>query len=138
MLHLILLSLELFKHIELNPSFLQVILPTLQQINDAVSHSGCLICLTRLTDLFKKCIRSVDSTAQHIITLSQCYYFKNQYVFTAIENWFLREGTSMLLLDESLASTDSVKSLVDAANDTLIRKLLIMSLLLATSHIPGK
>ena len=130
LLQLLLLTIEIFKHSNIETSILHSFLSPLilGDISEAVQSSFSLICYTKLCDLFRKYLLLVNEgggSSLIILDLFMNYFVSSQRVF--IDEWFIHHY--------EMSSTSSIEcSIVDM----YCRKSLLLSLELATQNVTGK
>ena len=141
LLQFLLLSLELLRHSDKNSIVLPVLVPTLGHIADVIHDcsSCCLLSLTRMCDLFRKCIKyPLPQTTLYCLTRKEFLHA----ISSSLTKWFQRESVSCYLRMTSLEincsfpsiedmTSPNPKTLEDGINDTFVRKSLLLSLLLA-------
>lgn len=126
-------------------SFLYGILTTLDSI--LVASQLCdddVICLTRVIDIYTKCIKltNTDTQIELVSKINSHFYCSatsSSLSMIAIERWFHCEGYKILALHCNTIIMDyRIKSMEDSSVCTFARKLWSLSLYIATLEVPSE
>ena len=129
-------------------SILKIVLDTIEQITELVKSTSCLLCLTKLYDIFRKCLDVETKSISLQTSLLTCKCFLSidtAVIVNLLGEWFDRESEIVFkmfalefdLMPKNQTSIEDVSTQVmdldTGVKNTLLRKFFIFSLMVVTA-----